>query len=145
MGKDEVRILAIDPGITTGYALYNGPQYDFVSWQGKDDEYDVFNYLRNFDPDVIVCESFLFRQAKTKVELFPVQLIGVVNLYGRISNSKIVLQTPAQAKGFVQDRHLKKLNYWNNKFTNHPNDAARHLVYYLVSVLKDSNILEAFR
>lgn len=136
-------ILAIDPGITTGYAMLTND--DFTSWQSKDTEYDLYMTLNLYDPDIIVCENFVFRQAKTKIELFPVQLIGVVNLFREVTDAEVIMQTPAQAKGFVKDRHLKALHFWNPKYTNHPNDAARHLVFYLATVLKDPKILEAFK
>jgi len=156
------RILALDPGGTTGWAKcefiptgepitlddfkfecgHIGPgEHHLDLWES------LFNYYQ-FDtqsPIEIVCESFEFRQhitqdkEKTKVELMSKEYIGVVKLFGQVHNIVPTFYTASAAKQLVPDKgpqanvKLKQLG-WYKPVTHwvHAMDATRHLLRYMV-------------
>jgi hypothetical protein len=123
------RILALDPGVTTGWAyceydpnLTNNPTLgDFHFESGHigpgNHHLELWNHLVKIiqlDPNLpvleIVCESFEFRQhinrdqAKTKVELMSKEYIGVVNLFCQIHGLTPHFQTASAAKTLIPDK-----------------------------------------
>src|SRR5580765_7478951 len=84
-GLRMIKVFALDPGVTTGWAegrIDNG--YMEVRC-GQ----DLFGYLEFWDwlmvkqVDHLVCETFQFRKGKQHegINLYPVELIGIVNLF----------------------------------------------------------------
>jgi hypothetical protein len=65
-------------------------------------------------------------------EVVTIQYLGVIKLFGGLSEIPVVLQTAAQAKAFQTDEMLK---LWGLYQTNrrHANDAVRHGCYYLLN------------
>lgn len=153
------RVLALDPGGTTGWALatYDGnPELDFkfVSGHLTGDHYEeLFDFLhaqwlkaKNDNvPLELVYESFEFRQhmdkdgAKTKVELMSCEYIGVVKLFGQVFDQELHSQTASAAKGLLPDKgpqanvKLKQVGvYMPVTHWVHAMDAMRHLLKYMV-------------
>ncbi len=133
-----MRILALDPGRTTG-AAYFPDDGDFhveqrqLSYSHK----SLYNYLSLVNPDIIVCESFTY-QRRDKVDLSPVEMIGVVKLYcDLVEGTEYKEQSPAQAKKFWDDKKVRACGLW---LPGHPHaiDAARHLLYFMTFTLKDN-------
>jgi len=129
-------ILALDPGLTTGWAYH----YDSGHFEsGQTDFLETCTLVANLAATnhnlVIVSESFLItvNTAKNTQAPWSLELIGV---FRYIAQSKLgrelVLQTPANAKKFADDERLKRMGFWlpNNR---HANDAARHLLLYMAS------------
>lgn len=129
-GGGPFRILAIDPGGTTGYRYVahspNEPTvptdiHEFM-WEGGQigpDEHHLelqnllIQYRQKADasPLTIVCESFEFRQhinkesAKTGVNLISKEYIGIIKLFVETSTNVIVrFQTASAAKQLVPDK-----------------------------------------
>ena len=134
-----LRLLALDPGATTGWAIFTkgavGERY--TSGQvAQDKVWDLLQTARwgqNGPIDLtIICESFQHRQLP-KVDLSPVEVIGVVKEWARQNKVEIVWQTPAQGKAFWDDNRLAKLDLLRKPKTNwrHANDAMRHILWYL--------------
>jgi hypothetical protein len=53
-------------------------------------------------------------------------------MFAKDRDVEMVLQTPAQAKGFVKDANLKKLGVWFPG-QRHAMDAMRHLTFWMVN------------
>lgn len=128
------RILACDPGGTTGWAYceFNPPhnrleeledfRFDCGHFGPGEHHKSLWDFLTttNFGtfprqeesivPLELVCESFEFRQhinpgqAKTKVELISKEYIGIVNLFCQVHNLTPHFQTASSAKSLVPDK-----------------------------------------
>lgn len=148
------RVMSFDPGGTTGIAIasFEGgyltsyADIEFSSWEIGPFEHhsDLWDEIDRNCPSRLVCESFEFRQhidkdkAKMKVELISREYIGIVRLYAARYDIPLSMHTASAAKGLIPDKgpqkdvKLKQLGWNNSSPGNHANDAARHLVYYLV-------------
>lgn len=130
------RMLAVDPGGTTGLALF---EYD-------DDTYNViwtkqianklagfldfhWDELEDTPIDQIVCESFDLREGVHGVDLSAVYIIGAIEaLYPR-GVYDLVMQKPSQ-KALCSDSRLHKMGL-HQTGKPHASDAVRHGIIYL--------------
>lgn len=133
----KIRILSIDPGVTTGYAL--GVKENDKFYLAYDER--IFNHndfwqfltkLHSHGGMHTICEDFEFRQGKQKdgLNLYPVELIGILRLF--CSNdrwSPLWMQKAAQGKGYYDDSKLRGLGVYRKGF-EHGRDAARHLLHW---------------
>jgi len=132
-----MRVLAVDPGGTTGLAFYSGADDYFHSWQmtGFD---EVVREIPGWQPDVIVCESFTIRSNTHKLDAgafsHTTDLIGACRLIALRDGAEFVRQSPAQAKGFATDAKLRTLRWYSTIKGGHSNDASRHLLTYLAGI-----------
>lgn len=127
-----MNILAFDPGGTTGWATFHDNAF-FGGQLAGQHHYDLYLLMRDRDPNVIVYETFEYRnKSRSGLVLDSREYIGVIKLYAEINEVDIIAQTPAQAKGFVTDDKLKKMKLYQPGMP-HLNDAMRHLVYYIVN------------
>lgn len=148
------RVISLDPGGTTGVAtasfeggyLTSYADIEFNSGEIGPNEHhsELWTILDISEPTHLVCESFEFRQhidknkAKMKVELISREYIGIVRLYSELYDVPLSMHTASAAKGMIPDKgpqkdvKLKQLGWAKSTPGNHANDAARHLVYYLV-------------
>lgn len=139
-----LKVVSLDPGKTVGYAsgVIADGKLEAVSGQAVWKEYELYLQLKLLNPDIIVYEEFHYRRNLDRAELFPRNLIGVINLYGQERAHfaskgddkpvEVYTQTPAQGKsGQFSDDKLKAANMY--KVANpHANDAMRHLLYWFV-------------
>lgn len=148
-----MRILSLDPGVTTGYAFYETlspigvtaegrivpDPYVIDTYQVKDDVDATWVILNNARPDVVVYEKFTPPSAQRfRVELFPVQVIGVARLYCLDRMIPEYSHTASAAKGLWTDTKLKTTGLWKpGKEYEHAMDALRHLLYHLTVTKKD--------
>jgi hypothetical protein len=134
------RIIAIDPGVETGYCYakidHNG-YVRYFPFQMTEDVDDLWRRLKEFKPDIIVMEDFDFRgghhRAATGVNYFPLQLIGVARLYSLVEPTgrcAIYMQKAAQGKSYYSDVMLKNRNLYK-RGKPHAMDASRHLLQWL--------------
>lgn len=130
-----MKLLAVDPGVTTGYcfAELTDNRLKYTPYQMPDDVEDLWNRLRSFAPEHVICEDFEFRgKARTGLVLFSVQLIGVCRLYEALMNGKpqVHLQKAAQGKSYYSDKLLKDRGIYK-RGVPHGMDATRHLLHWL--------------
>lgn len=139
-----MKVHAFDPGITTGYAsgIIDNGKLGVVSGQAKWRELELYQQLKFSSPDIIIYERFEYRSQRAynvdNAELFPRNLIGVINLYVQEREGSdnplhaVALQMPAQVLGkqcYWTDKRLKDAKVY--KVANpHANDAMRHLLYW---------------
>jgi hypothetical protein len=130
-------VVALDPGRTTGHAtgyiVAGGMEIN--SGQTAFSHRDLYNNLQMVKADFIVCELFEFRagtRARTKVDLYPCELMGIVSLYDQQNEDCTVYwQKPSQALGgFYTDAKLKKDGLYKAQKGGHSNDAVRHLLQW---------------
>lgn len=144
------RIVALDPGGTTGWATYteypeaDKPEQKFACGQIGPFEHhkDLYDFLgmQQTDDTIVVCESFEYRnERRPGLVLISKEYIGVAKLFvaerGFESEENFLHykeQTASKAKGFVKDTNLQKLGLWSSGFP-HAMDAMRHLLYYMIN------------
>lgn len=144
----ETRYLGIDPGGTTGLAIYTEtpetPQGEGI-WKREqvgpvEHHAQLMDRLRALRPDLVVCERFTYQQ-RDKVILVPVEYIGIVKLYCIATRTKLHFQMASQAVGekcFWNDKKLAQIGL-HLPGQPHANDATRHLLYYFMTQLHDSS------
>lgn len=148
-------IYAIDPGGTTGVACLShfddgteggvrvvatiqvpGGRFGFYQWAQD---------VHLFDKAAAVaCENFIINTgtATKSRQADPLMLAGYLEGECCVRSIPFLLQTPAQAKAFATDDKLKHLGWWNPTKGGHANDAARHLLVYMVTQVHDNTILD---
>ena len=127
-----MRVIAIDPGVTTGYcyaAIVDGVLL-YCPFQAADDVEDFWERLAMFKPQHIIMEDFEFRGGARKgLELFPVQLIGIANLYSMKTGKPLYLQGAGDGKSYYTDNILKQRELYIRGIP-HGMDASRHLLQW---------------
>lgn len=140
-------IVAYDPGRTTGVAILNGRaspgEERILTFQQPDHHGDFWQDLHALGPDEVVYERFQY-QRRPNVDLYPVEVIGVIKLYCVTEQIPIKEQTPAQAKNLWTDGKLKKLDLWEPA-KPHAMDALRHLLYYLTITKGDRSWIDLLK
>jgi hypothetical protein len=143
-------IIAVDPGKVSGIAVWSSGTFNSFqeqTWYAVD---RIWNTLENATKmrtnarDVlipltepitaIVCESYVITAStlrKTRGENWSLESIGALRWMSNRHGVEFVLQTPADAKRFADDRKLKTAGWHNPTPGGHANDAARHLLTYL--------------
>jgi hypothetical protein len=135
-----MRIVSFDPGGTTGYTFaqiygLGDPSANTLLKvdpdQSKLTHYELDRLLAiNLYPDVIICESFEYRnRARAGLVLVSCELIGVIKLYSQQYNVPLFMQTAAQGKGHFKDEIIKNMGLWI-KGKPHAMDSLRHVLQW---------------
>lgn len=129
------KAVALDPGGTTGYAIaYIGEpkRLYFTYGQHPWKEAELWEALKRLQPDSLICESFEYRQnSRAGLDLTPVRLIGVVNLYAALEGCRLHMQTAAKGKAWWTDDALKRHLIYDRSY-RHGRDACRHLLHWFM-------------
>lgn len=129
-----MKVVALDPGRTTGYAMGDISEDGHMiiaTGQHKWSQRDLHNNLEWYQPDYIVYETFEYRRKKDRADLYPRELIGVIELYADVENIRTHTQSPSSAMTYFTDTRLKEDGVYKPG-KPHANDAARHLLYWFV-------------
>jgi hypothetical protein len=130
-----MKILAIDPGGTTGLAwgFLDGQEgLEFTTEQLKLAHMGLYNYLVDGEPDWIVYETFEYRnRARAGLELISAELIGVIKLYLAERDIKVSTQSASEhgaggKKGYYTNQKFKAMGIYKAK--PHEMDALRILL-----------------
>lgn len=160
-----MRIVALDPGGTTGWAYWtdewesgceriNDEAWDRGQLTGQHHE-ELYGLLCTLQPDVLVYERFTYQRREldkgVSLVLDSVEYIGVAKLWmhiGRLVDCQLVPQTVHQGKigpkNLWTEEKVKALGLWIPGLT-HAMDATGHLLYYRVVTLDDKGVLEPLR
>lgn len=131
-------ITALDPGRTTGYAMgYLERQHtlEIEYYEEKWSHLQLYDFLLEYKPDHIICESFQFRQgARDGADLYPCELIGVVELAQQtfLKPGCVVYQTASvqsKKKAYFSDARLKELGLYV-RGVGHGRSAVKHLLHW---------------
>lgn len=157
------RLLCLDPGETTGWALFeNG---ELTRWgqiptvKNEIIYWDILDVLfTSTDPDYVVCEDYRIYQHKLARHSFsPVltlRLIGGIDMkcthgwfraqlnpsYPEHCTCPIHYQMATTAKTFCTDERLKQWDFWQENM-RHARDAIRHGCYFLLFYNKGKDII----
>src|SRR3954447_23572710 len=137
-------VLALDPGGTTGWAMYRAEQ--LYNIDGEPEFYNELYLCGQMGPEEhhqqlyhwlehnhtseyhVVYESFEYRnKSREGLVLISREYIGVIKLFDAERGGVVLVkQGPSTAMAFVKDTHLKKLGVWDWRQV-HAMDAYRHL------------------
>ena len=129
------RIMAIDPGPSTGLALWDtdGAPYATTLQRAEAEDFIVERLDRDRPTvDVVVIEKFIISQAtakKSRDGAVSIELIGLTRYLTRVAEVPLVEQPPSDAKMFSTDEKLKRIG-WYVPGPDHARDALRHLLVH---------------
>lgn len=128
-------LLAVDPGETTGWALFRMGNPTDSGEIPKEDFADTFlGALMTLEPSIVVVEDYKIYPHKAKAHtwssLHTVKIIGVIEALCAQNNIPVVKQM-ASSKQFVTNEKLRAWEFYQKR-RSHTNDAIRHGCYYLL-------------
>ena len=132
------RVMAIDPGKTTGLAMLDMEtgDYTYAEWEFTDTASFILAHAQEHGADlVIVVERFFININTIKDTQAPwsLEVIGWARGCSHLfCNRDVHLHDAAAAKRFGSDERLKTMG-WYVPGRGHANDAARHLLLLLVT------------
>lgn len=121
---------AVDPGLGTGLALYDTDRGTFTSWETYNGVFDPSSLL---GCSVVVCERYTITEKTSHLtqQHDALNHIGTLKTFCGMNGIKLVMQN-TNAKRFAKPNKLKLLG-WELKTTDrHADDAAKHLLNYVV-------------
>lgn len=149
-----MRIIALDPGGTTGLAGIGFGGKPFAIELGLDDHhYELLERLTYWDADIVIYETYHHMSVIQRDSVvIPAEYIGVVKLYqqaaistlGRVNRIPKVVPQDRSAKVFWSNEKLRAIGLYF-KGQPHANDAMRHLLYYISFVLNDYTYINQLR
>ena len=146
------RVLAVDPGGTTGWVLFEpsaevedwgGYGINVIDWGEERDQDEVGNLvwrwktarLKHERLTAVVCERFVPRPGVRTWEPEPIEIAG--NLRWLIGKERFFLQQPSDAKAFGTATKIHKyIRGWDLPFNvgrggaGHAHDALRHALLF---------------
>lgn len=131
-------LLALDPGETTGYTVFNGDELVGVGQLATKDidkgVIELIKILDKFKPSFVVYEAYRVYKWKTKdhanSDLHTSQFIGVIRAICAMRSIPYHMQMAQVAKQFCTDDKLKEWGLWI-KGQRHARDAIRHAIYFI--------------
>lgn len=144
-----MRIVGLDPGGTTGVAVFD---LNEDSWSqnrmqlGPEEHHEeLYEWLKELRPDLIIYESFEYRtRQRDNLVLVSVEYIGVIKLFCSVTKTKSKPQTAAYGKAFWSNDKIAQLALWTANMP-HAMDATRHVLQYISFTQKDQRFLRALK
>lgn len=136
------RLLCIDPGKTTGWAIFNYGAYENAGHVPMADTDNLAVFLAKFvnkaEPTHVVIEDYRVQGGKEKAHigkaLFTPLLIGRFHQYLDMNEIPFTMQTSSQAKAFARNKMMLEMGLkLGGGLSRHAVDAIRHGVYYLLA------------
>jgi hypothetical protein len=130
-----IRLVALDPGETTGVAWWEEGWWKPVVAQPPwlTAVRQVHDALARGVLTTVVMEAYVITAStlrKSRVTA-PLDVIGAVRYLCELYQVPLEMQTAAEAKSFVSNDRLRAAG-WYEKGLDHGRDATRHLLLYLV-------------
>jgi len=128
-------VMAIDPGLTTGYIISDGPFATNVFSVGEVQDFPALRVLlETYTPHIVVCESYRVYPWKAREQSFSnvpsAEIIGAIKDWCLSYDVQYIEQGAGKAK-ILNNRTIKALGLWDiTKNYRHARDAARHLIVY---------------
>lgn len=136
-----MKLLAIDPGLHLGWALFeNGHSTGLGTVEGA---IAIYNWIAQQTPSVFIIEDYKIRPAKVNRgwdhrwdSIFPAKVIGAIEFHANAYNIPVILQQPAIKP--VAARRAGLIDYDTKAKGKgvHQLDAYLHGMYYLHVTLK---------
>jgi len=151
-----MKIMAIDPGGTTGWATFDllfldglplwiptfSKHFKHHGQIGPDEHHDSLDrHLDSEMPDLVLLERFEHRNNDFS-QLISVEYIGVTKRWCQKNKRNLVLQGASEGIKWSDNKKMKHVDILISPITpnRHANDARRHLLYMLANRAKDPRI-----
>lgn len=127
-------VIGVDPGGTTGIALWSRQQG--LTMREIDDAAAAADWLadmaRSIPKATFVVERYIITPATAKMsqQHDALEIIGALKYVARKYGHGVVMQSPSEAKTFSTDTKLKNVG-WYKPGQGHARDASRHVMVYL--------------
>lgn len=138
----DLRIIAWDPGLTTGLCIIEnqtpGGEYEFLQQQltfrqvgDLLERWEMDNLLT--PPCTFVCESFTINSQTAKNSQAPwsLEVIGLIRYFALKNNVELVFQQPSAAKNLITDDVIKRAGKWVRGLP-HAMYATRHALLHAI-------------
>ena len=134
-----MRVVAIDPGETTGIAVYDSewaeqPPLWTTSVQGQMNAIEIIKRELSFDADLLVIEEFRISAGTARKSRggsnTAIEIIGAAKWLAHCAVVPVRMQSPSSVMGFMTNDKLRRLGFYVPN--DHARDAVRHLAYYLI-------------
>ena len=134
-------LLAVDPGLTTGIALFHCDPDPVIVWSAETDFMETCNLVNKtaleYGPRLrVVAERFIITVQTAKnsptAASDALTMLGAVRYLCEAYGVQIVYHTSQKAKNFCPNPRLKALGFWHRGGKGHARDALRHAVTHLV-------------
>jgi hypothetical protein len=129
------RVLAVDPGETTGWADFENCELTRAGQFPVRDLEAFDTFVTDHRPDAMVIENYRVYASRAAQhvgsEVNTAQYIGILKFLCGMYQIPLALQMAHQAKGWVSDARLHQLGLFQTGH-RHANDAIRHGVYWLL-------------
>jgi predicted 2-oxoglutarate/Fe(II)-dependent dioxygenase YbiX len=155
-----VTVLAFDPGGSTGWAMWQAEK--ILNPEGKPEYFNEYTNSGCFDDKDhhekiialielqrtevfhLITEAFLNRPEKaTASELISRDYIGVMTLWAKQNDVRLIQQSSAMAKTFINDKKLKAMGYWSTN--KHARDAYRHMLFFMINNLQMTHLVDSWK
>ena len=124
----------LDPGKTTGVACYQLYAARFKSFQGDfnevGDEVEVMLDVESGNA-AIGWEQYLVTKGRAGTASYSLEMIGVLKRLAYVHHAVVLPAMPSSARKLGDDPKLRALG-WYKPGLRHANDAANHLLAYLL-------------
>lgn len=129
-------LLSLDPGETTGWALFKDLKLqECGEIPYENSMLDVVALINHLNPDVVVMEDYKVYGWKSSQhswsDLYTVRLIGAIELTCLQNDTVLYAQMAQGVKGFCSNKKLKQWGFYK-KSARHARDAVRHGCYWLM-------------
>jgi hypothetical protein len=142
--KREDVVFAIDPGGTTGWAVWTNGSVKVGQTKGQIEFMtQAWEALLKYRPTIVI-ETYTITQrtATLSRQYEALELIGALRWGAHLYGLEFVMQAPRAAKLFSTDEKLKTVGFYKPG-VGHGNDAARHLLLYLATNRREASIVES--
>ena len=137
LSSGEHCVLCLDPGDHTGWFvahIHADGSRDYNGGTAGRDHLEVAQLFKDFNPDVVVMESFHLYPGMAKSlswnSFYPCEVIGVIRYICMLEGRKCVEQSPSIKKYSGGLNQLWKSVHSKFKFTEHVKDAFLHWRYF---------------
>lgn len=127
-----MRVMAIDPGPSTGIALWDTD--DELPWattlQRHEAEDFIVEKIAKQAVHLVICEEFVITAGtakKGRMGSESIEMIGVVKYFCRECDVELKFGRPSDAMKFATNEKLKRIG-WYQTGPEHARDALRHLL-----------------
>lgn len=116
-----MRIVGVDPGLTTGLCFYNDGELESMTEARSDVE--VADYICACAPDVVVMENYIVGKRPSRPKE-PLMMIGAVSYMCQVEGIELVIQGPN-----ILSRMMKMTKGIHK--SDHIRSACAHVMYYM--------------
>lgn len=131
-------LMAIDPGQTTGYCVFNDGDLftnGIIPWTETSGWDLIIDKIHGVNPAVIILEDYRLYASKTNAQIGSqmntVRIIGAIDMVAHRYHIPVVKQMAVVAKPFCTDDKLREWGFWTG-INRHARDSIRHACYFLL-------------